>query len=187
MVGGVKAWQIAHAVRHFALHPDPRQRHGLQGPAPGAARITDSTSGTVMAQAADNSRNRLIDVFFYGLYMDPEILKARGVEPRNPRTAVARGYRLRVGKMATLLREEHAEAHGIVYRLTHDELNALYRGAGLEAYVAEALEVETQTRDRLAVLCCNLLVPPGEDELNPEYLDKLNRCMNRLGVPVPGT
>lgn len=133
----------------------------------------------------DNSKNRLNKVFFYGLYMDPEVLKAKGVEPRNPRKAVAHGYKLRIGKMATLLREVNAEAHGIVYDLTHDELNALYWGAGLEAYVAEALAVETEGGEEVVALCCNLLEPPGEEESNPEYLGKLIQCMKKLEVRVP--
>ena len=134
----------------------------------------------------DNSKNRLNKVFFYGLYMDPEILKARGVEPRNPHKAVATGYRLRVGKMATLLKEKNAKAYGIVYELTHDDVNALYWGAGLDAYVAEALVVELEGGEQAIVLCCNLLEPPKEDESNPKYLDKLILCMEQLGVPVPG-
>lgn len=134
----------------------------------------------------DNSRKRLNEVFFYGLYMDPEVLKAKGVEPRNPCKAVARGYRLRIGKMATLLREANAEAHGIVYQLTHDEVYTLYWGSGLDAYVAEALAVETERGEEVAVLCCNLLEPPGEDESNPEYMDKLIQCMKKLGVQPPG-
>ena len=133
----------------------------------------------------DNSKNRLNNVFFYGLYMDPEILKAKSVEPRNPRKAVAKGYRLHIGKMATLLRETNAEAHGIVYELTHDEVNTLYLGAGLVAYVAEAIEVETENHEKLAVLCCNLLVPPAKNESNPEYVGKLIQCMQKLGVRTP--
>ena len=133
----------------------------------------------------DNSKNRLNDVFFYGLYMDPEVLNAKGVQPRNPRKAAAKGYRLRIGKMATLLREANSEAHGIVYKLTHDEVNALYWGAGLAAYVAEALVVETEDGEKVAALCCNLLEPPGDDESNPEYLSKLTQCMKKLKVRTP--
>ena len=133
----------------------------------------------------DNSKNRLNDVFFYGLYMDPEVLKAKGVEPRNPRKAVAKGYRLRIGNKATLLREANAEAHGIVYELTHDEVNVLYWGAGLEAYVAEALVLETYGGEEVVALCCNLLEPLGEDESNPEYLSKLTQCMKKLRVGEP--
>lgn len=133
----------------------------------------------------DNSKNRLNHVFFYGLYMDPELLKAKGVQPRNPRRAVAKGYRLRIGNMATLLREADAEAHGIVYELTHDEVNALYWGEGLDAYVAEALVVETEGGEKVVALCCNLLEPPGDDESNPEYLGKLTQCMKKLKVGGP--
>jgi hypothetical protein len=135
----------------------------------------------------DNSEGRLNEVFFYGLYMDPEVLEAKGVIARNPRKAVARGFRLRVGNLATLLRETDAEAHGLVYQLTHDEVNSLYWAAGLHAYVAEALEVELESGGSIPALCCNLLVPPGEDESNTDYLDKLVRCMKKLGLNPPGT
>ncbi len=130
----------------------------------------------------DNSENRLNDVFFYGLYMDPKVLEAKGVVPRNPCKAVAQGYRLRVGKMATLLREPGAQAHGMVYQLTHGEVNRLYWGAGLDVYVAEALLVETETGEVRSVICCNLLTTPADDESNPEYLAKLLDCMKKLGV-----
>lgn len=134
----------------------------------------------------DNSADRLVDVFFYGLYMDPELLQSRGVTPRNPRTGVLPGYRLRIGRMATLLRVPRGEAHGIVYALTHEELNSLYWGAGLDAYVAEPVTVRTSADGSVAALCCNLLVPPDDEEENPAYLGKLNQCMTRLGLPLPG-
>lgn len=133
----------------------------------------------------NNSENRSINVFFYGLYMDPDLLKAKGVEPRSPRKAVAKGYRLRVGKMATLVREPDAEAHGIMYQLTHDEVDKLYWGAGLNMYVAEALMIEVEGGEYAAALCCNLLVPPSKEETNSEYVSKLMRCMDKLGVARP--
>lgn len=75
-------------------------------------------------------------------------------------------------------------AHGFVYSLTHDEINKLYRGSGLDAYIAEALLVEIEDGDKLAVLCCNLRVPRADDEANPEYFAKLQKCMSRYGVPA---
>ena len=39
----------------------------------------------------DNSKDRLVDVFFYGLYMDEEILKLKSVIPRNQRKALIHG------------------------------------------------------------------------------------------------
>ena len=72
----------------------------------------------------DNSKNRLHDVFFYGLYMDPDVLEQKGVQPRNPRIAKVEGYELRIGSKATLLRERGGVAYGVVYSLTHSEINS---------------------------------------------------------------
>ena len=133
----------------------------------------------------ENSENRLQEVFFYGLYMDPEILKSKGVNPRNPRLGIAKGYKLRVGQMATLLRDEESEAYGIIYSLTHAEINSLYWGAGLDTYISEALHIETENGKSIAALCCNLLIPPKENESNPEYYAKLVECMKKYNVPTP--
>jgi len=125
----------------------------------------------------DNSQNRLHEVFFYGLYMDPEILRNKDVNPRNPRVAKVKGYKLRIGKLATLLRDEKSEACGIVYSLTHSEIYKLYVGSGLNEYVSESLIAYTKDSKTLPVLCCNLLTPPQNDEVNLEYENKLINCM----------
>ena len=130
----------------------------------------------------DNSQNRLQEVFFYGLYMDPKILESKGVNPRNPRVVKVKGYKLRIGKLATLLRDEGSEAYGIVYSLTHSEIYKLYTGSGLNEYVSESLMAYTRDNHILSVLCCNLLTPPEKDESNIEYENKLMACMNIYNV-----
>lgn len=132
----------------------------------------------------DNSEARVVDVFFYGLYMDPAILKTKNVTPRNPRVAYATDYKLRIGKMATLLREKGAKAYGMVYALTHAEIHALYQGSGLDMYVSEALDVTLDSGATIPVLCSNLLTPPYDEESNPEYEAKLISCMQRLNIPL---
>ncbi len=133
----------------------------------------------------DNSKDRLLDVFFYGLYMDEEILKSKNVTPRNKRAAIAPGYHLRVGKMATLLRDNNAQAFGMVYSLTHNEITSLYEGSGLTAYVPESIVIQTKENQNIAALCCNLLNPPSDDEKNEEYLEKLTTCMEKYNLPTP--
>ncbi len=133
----------------------------------------------------DNSKDRLVDVFFYGLYMDEEILKSKNVTPRNKRAAIAPGYHLRVGKMATLLRDNNAQAFGMVYSLTHDEVTSLYEGSGLTAYVPESIVIQTKENQNIAALCCNLLNPPSDDEKNEAYLEKLTACMEKYNLPIP--
>jgi len=132
----------------------------------------------------DNSTTRLHDIFFYGLYMDEEILKSNNVVPRNKRIAIAHGYKLRVGNMATLLREENAKAYGLLYALTHDEIDTLYKNAGLTQYVTEALSVELEDGSYISALCCNLLTPPKDDESNSEYHNKLVKCMEYYNLQI---
>jgi hypothetical protein len=128
-----------------------------------------------------NSQERLHNVFFYGLYMDPEILEQKGVIPRNPQVGIAEGYELRIGNKATLLRSSKKSASGMVYSLTHKEIDSLYWGAGLDEYAAEAIFVKVGN-ETIPALCCNLITPPEEGESNPDYGCKLKIAMNRLGL-----
>ena len=132
---------------------------------------------------SDNTTNRLHDTFFYGLYMVPEILEKCGVDARNPRKAYVENFELCIGNKATLLRSPGKKAFGIIYSLTHDEINQLYWGAGLTEYRSEALIATREDGNTLAVLCCNLLTPPADGESNPEYAEKLEAAMQNLGLP----
>ncbi len=131
----------------------------------------------------DNSKNRLNDVFFYGLYMDKEILKSKGVTPRNPRKGELKNTTLAIGNMATLLRQQGTSSYGMVYSLTHSEIDMLYRGSGLDDYVPEVVTVTTDDGD-ISALTCVLLIPPAPEERNDDYLKKLCVCMKSLGLPI---
>jgi len=130
----------------------------------------------------DNSKDRLHDVFFYGLYMAPEILELKGVVPRNPRQGSVEGFELRIGNKATLLRAKGKTSYGMVYSLKHDEIYSLYHGAGLMEYAAEAVAVNIEN-EIISALCCNLMCPPKDNESNHEYEHKLKTAMKELGLP----
>lgn len=138
-----------------------------------------------MRSAPDASATRTIRVFFYGLYLDPDVLTSKGVEPREGRPAVADGYSLRIGQKATLVRIHGAAASGMLYSITHAELDGLYWGAGLTEYRAEPLLVRTLDGEFVPALCCNLLQPPAEHEENPEYARSLREAMIRADLPGP--
>lgn len=134
----------------------------------------------------DNSKDRLHKVFFYGLYMDEEILKSKGVNPRNKQLVKAENYRLRIGKMATLLRDNSSEVYGIVYSLTYEEIDKLYKDLGLVEYVAEVVLVQTlEDKKEMATLCCILLNPPRDKEFNDVYVESLLKCMEKYKLPLP--
>lgn len=126
---------------------------------------------------------RRIDVFFYGLFMDADLLRAKGAQPANLRPASVLGFALRIGQRATLLTRPDARAHGIVMQLTHDEIEQLYSEISVRAYRPEAVLAELSDGTRVPALCFNLAAPPKPDEANPEYATKLRALASRLGLP----
>src|SRR5262245_50622376 len=117
--------------------------------------------------------DRSLDAFFYGLFMDVDILQENQVTPVNPRPAYVEGFSLRIGKRATLLPTPGGRAFGMLISLTHRELEKLYTGPGLEQYRPEAVLVKTLAGEIAAALCYNLPAAPLPEERNPEYAVRL--------------
>ena len=124
------------------------------------------------------------DIFFYGLFMDEGILRAKGVEPRLPRRAVVRDYQLRIGQRAMLCPRQSAEAFGMVYALTERELDSLYGEPGLEMYRPESVVATFEDGSSSEVTTFNLQDTTGTDEPNLEYAARLRAVLERLGFPA---
>ena len=128
---------------------------------------------------------RRIDAFFYGLFMDVEVLRANEVVPANPRRAYVDDFALRIGARATLIPAAGARAYGMLIALTHVELERLYGAPGLEEYRAEAVLARPLDGGLTAALCYNLRQPPEPHERNTEYAARLQRVLRGLDFP-PG-
>jgi gamma-glutamyl AIG2-like cyclotransferase len=126
---------------------------------------------------------RRIDAFFYGLFMDAEVLRANAVVPADPRRAYVENFALRIGARATLIPSTGARAYGMLIALTHVELERLYAAPGLEDYRAEAVLARPLDGHPTAALCYNLREPPGRHERNAEYAARLQRVLSRLDFP----
>jgi len=127
---------------------------------------------------------RRIDAFFYGLFMDTAILKAGGVvEPENPRRAFVEDFELRIGQRATLVPRAGSRAYGMLFALTHAELDLLYAAPGLEPYRAEAILAQPFDGMVTPALCYNLRHPPPADEWNAEYASRLQAVLAGLRFP----
>ncbi len=127
---------------------------------------------------------RRIEVFFYGLFMDADLLRTKGAHPENLRPACVPGFTLRIGQRATLVQNSDGRVYGILMTLTHDEIEQLYSQASVRAYRAEAVLAELNDGSRVSALCFNLLVPPDPKEANSEYAAKLRNLARRLGLPT---
>lgn len=127
---------------------------------------------------------RRIEVFFYGLFMDAELLRSKGAHSENVRIATVPGFELRIGQRATLLRKASACAWGMLMQLTHAEIEQLYSEPSVQAYRAEAVLVQLSDGSFLPALCFNLVNSPAPEEKNPEYAAKLKQLAIRLKLPA---
>lgn len=127
--------------------------------------------------------DRRVDGFFYGLFMDADILGESQIVPAKPRRAFVDDYALLIGQRATLVPTPGARAYGMVFALTHDELDRLYTGPGLEPYRPEAVIARSLEGEAMPALCYNLREAPGPDEANPDYAARLRTALGKLDFP----
>ena len=127
---------------------------------------------------------RQIDGFFYGLFMDVQVLRQAGTKPSNLRRAHVADFALRIGERATLVPSPGARAYGMLISLTHAELERLYGAPGLEGYRPEAVLAHSSEDEMIPALCFNLIEAPGPRERNPEYAERLRGVLATLGFPA---
>src|SRR5262245_1614478 len=128
--------------------------------------------------------SRRITVFFYGLFMDEELLKAKGIQPMNLRQACVRGFGLRIGQRATLVPISGAVAYGLLMEVSHEEIERLYAEPSVSMYRPEAVVAELEDGIQVPALCFNLQMPPQPGESNDTYATKLRDLARRLGLPA---
>ena len=78
-------------------------------------------------------------VFFYGLFMDADLLKKKGLHPSNPELARVEGFGLRIGDRATLEASAGERAFGSVMELGDEELERLYGEESVADYQPKQL------------------------------------------------
>jgi len=128
--------------------------------------------------------SRTADVFFYGLFMDEELLRSKGLTPQRAEVAFVDGFVLRIGERAALVPVQGSRVHGVVMSLTLAELEHLYSEASVRAYKPQAVLAHLVTGGVVAALCYNLSPPPSPTERNPEYAVKLRAVAQKVGLPA---
>ncbi len=126
---------------------------------------------------------RRIDVFFYGLFMDEALLRNKGLNPMDCRVASVENFCLLIGARATLWPCADETAHGVVFSLTHGEVDALYSEASVSAYRPEAIAARLAGGEIIPALCFNLPEPPPCEERDPKYASRLRELAGRIGLP----
>lgn len=125
-----------------------------------------------------------IDVFFYGLFMDDDLLREKGIGPTNRRIAFVENYSLAIGDRATLIPDPGKAAYGIVFSLTHDEVDQLYREPSVKAYRPEAVHAHLEDGKVIPALCFNLPEFDSSNDRNLGYAARLRELASHLNLPA---
>jgi hypothetical protein len=125
---------------------------------------------------------RTTDVFFYGWFMDPDLLRERGLEPSDPRLAAVDGYRFRIGERAALEPVVGEQAHGVVVGLTQTELDRLYADPSVSMYRPEVVVARLLDGRLIEVACYNTALSPDSPP-NQAYLARWREIATKVGLP----
>jgi hypothetical protein len=128
---------------------------------------------------------RKIWTFFYGSFINLEVLRILGVVPEKYEAARLNGFDIRIQPFASLLRSDQDCVYGIVALAGHDELRRLYDYAKRELsaiYLPEAVLVETFDGKWRAALC--YIAPEMEPRApNEDYIERIVGPAKTYGFP----
>ena len=124
-----------------------------------------------------------VPVFFYGLFMDESLLAAKGVRPSTSRVGYVHGYRLRIGRRATLVPDQDSRAYGVLMTVRSQDVAVLYSEESVADYVSESVCVVLADGASESAACYNLPESKLEGGANPEYASSLLVLAGRLGFP----
>lgn len=127
---------------------------------------------------------RRADVFFYGLFMDVDLLRSKGLTPVNVELATVSGFELRIGQRAALVPHPANSVHGVVMSLPLPELELLYSDPSVQAYKPQAMLARLASGGVVAALCYNLPEAPPPNDNNPQYAEKLRAVAQKVGLPA---
>lgn len=123
-----------------------------------------------------------VEAFFYGIYMDAELLRGLGVNPLEPRIAELPGHSLDLRGSVKVAADPGKSVWGVAVGLTPDELETLYSSPATRAYRPMDVEVRTESGLRVRAGCYNQ-PPTPELPFNEEYRKKLVATCRKVGLP----
>jgi len=123
--------------------------------------------------------------FFYGSYMNFDVLKGVNVAPEQWEVAKLSGFDIRIQPRTNLIRFDQQCVYGIIATATHQELARLYTHAKDvlgEIYLPEAVLVETREGKWKPALCyiCPEMEPKPADNA---YVERIAKPAREFGFP----
>lgn len=121
-------------------------------------------------------------VFFYGLFMDGDILREKGIFPESSIPGYVDDYELNIGERATLNKTKGKRTFGSLMSLTAEELEKLYNEASVTDYIPEKLVAKTFNGESLAAVTYVLPLEKLSGR-NIQYAVSLAAVAKKIGLP----
>jgi hypothetical protein len=126
---------------------------------------------------------KMKSVFFYGLFMDEDLLQEKGLNPSAAIIAYVTGYGLRIGERATLMQSSQERSYGSVIQLDEEEIEILYSDKSVEDYVPEEVTAINTNGSRLTAVSYILPISKLSGQ-NREYAKSLAVVARKIGLPA---
>lgn len=125
-------------------------------------------------------RERRVEVFFYGLFMDVSCV-GKGLEPEGGEIAAIDGFTLRIGQRAALVPTPGVKVYGLVFSLTRSELDRLYSESSVQACKPQAVLAQLASGGVVAEVRCDRggHVHRPEHPMQEKYLQMTGRPAKR--------
>jgi cation transport regulator ChaC len=121
--------------------------------------------------------------FFYGSFMNLDVLKEAGFVPERYEVAKLSGFDIQIRPLATLVHSDQHCVYGIVAPGTHEQLRRLYSQDWVETYLPEAVLVETPDGKWRAALC--YIAPASEPRpATNDHIDRIVGPAKHYGFPA---
>jgi hypothetical protein len=125
----------------------------------------------------------IVWVFFYGSFINLDVLKQSGYVPEQFEVACLRGFDIRIAPLANVVRSDEHAVYGIVATATHGDLQRLYSQSWVGSYLPEAVVVETGDGKSRPALCYIAPEMDGKPPAN-DYVDRILGPARRHGFPA---
>jgi Gamma-glutamyl cyclotransferase, AIG2-like len=146
-------------------------------------RKLDLETDKVKPAPSDSQHEPKVWTFFYGSYMNFDVLAEVDIVPAEWAVARLDGFDIRIEPRANLVRSDQHCVYGIVATATHAELSRLYAHAQNvlgELYLPEAVLVQTDNgpwRPALCYICPSMVPRPPENA----YVERVLKPARHFG------
>lgn len=122
-------------------------------------------------------------IFFYGLFMDEDILRNKGIHISDQQTGFLKDHTIKITERANLVSSMGDKVFGSVMEISEDDVKQLYSQPDVSEYFPEEFSIVTDTGETVTATC--YILPHTDGTLmNQAYAKALYELAERKKFPA---